>query len=226
MKCEHCNNEVKKQANFCNQCGAKLKSDNNVPLTEKGTIDKDNQKLMIKLMILGSILIIGAATLIGMQYQKRKAYSKPSWEFSTSDQREEEERATEAKTEATTEAASERTTSDVAQTTEKATEKTTAASTQSTPESTSSSFVLPYSNTTYLSDTEVTELTKEELRIARNEIFARYGRKFNDKGLQQYFDNQTWYQATIEPDQFSESILNEYEKANLAKIKSVESMYD
>lgn len=33
----------------------------------------------------------------------------------------------------------------------------------------------------------------EELRILRNEIFARHGRKFKSEDLQKYFESQPWY---------------------------------
>ena len=60
-------------------------------------------------------------------------------------------------------------------------------------------------------------MTDDQLRLARNELFARHGRKFNDTELQQYFTLKAWYQPVYEPDEFDEiqnSVLNEYEIAN------------
>ena len=34
-----------------------------------------------------------------------------------------------------------------------------------------------------------------ELRLLRNEIFARHGARFRTAWLQEYFDGQPWYQA-------------------------------
>lgn len=57
-------------------------------------------------------------------------------------------------------------------------------------------------------------LTKEECRIARNEIYARYGRKFDDEGLQSYFNEKDWYTGSVEASDFSDDYLNDFEKVN------------
>lgn len=86
-----------------------------------------------------------------------------------------------------------------------------------------SEYILYESDVRYLTDQDIVGLSKEELRYARNEIYARHGRKFKDAELQAYFDSKSWYTGTIEPDSFSESLLNEYEKANTAFIKEEEN---
>ncbi|MFR9148557.1 MAG: YARHG domain-containing protein [Hungatella sp.] len=35
--------------------------------------------------------------------------------------------------------------------------------------------------------------TWEALRFAKNEIYARHGRRFHDSELQGYFDQLSWY---------------------------------
>ena len=65
-------------------------------------------------------------------------------------------------------------------------------------------------------------MSSEELRIARNEIYARYGRMFKDQALQNYFNSKSWYTPSIRPEDFNEHWLNEYEKANAKLIKSFE----
>lgn len=75
-------------------------------------------------------------------------------------------------------------------------------------------YILPDSNSRYLTKDDLAGLSKEECRIARNEIFARYGRKFNDEELQAYFDSCSWYEGTVAPEEFDDSVLNGYEKAN------------
>ena len=64
--------------------------------------------------------------------------------------------------------------------------------------------------------------SKSELRLARNEIFARHGRMFDDQELQDYFNSKSWYRGTIRPEDFSESMLSETEKANIETIKKYE----
>lgn len=75
-------------------------------------------------------------------------------------------------------------------------------------------YVLPDSSTRYLTKADLEGLDKEQCRIARNEIYARYGRKFNDETLQAYFDAKEWYTPKMEADDFKESMLNDYEVAN------------
>lgn len=65
-------------------------------------------------------------------------------------------------------------------------------------------------------------LTKDELRIARNEIYAAYGRIFTSQDLIDYFNNKPWYVGTIPADQFSESVLTEVQKSNVRLIQSYE----
>lgn len=57
-------------------------------------------------------------------------------------------------------------------------------------------------------------LTQEECRLARNEIYARHGRRFDDAGLQAYFDSCEWYEGTVAAEDFDTSVLNQYEIAN------------
>lgn len=75
-------------------------------------------------------------------------------------------------------------------------------------------YVVPGSDTQYITMADLKGLSAEECRIARNEIYARHGRKFDDEGLQAYFNGKEWYHGTIDPDDFREDMLNEYELAN------------
>lgn len=83
-------------------------------------------------------------------------------------------------------------------------------------------YILEDSARRYLTEDELINMSKEELRLARNEIFARHGRKFDALDLQSYFNSMEWYYGTVPADEFDESVLNEYEKANLVLIKDVE----
>ena len=85
------------------------------------------------------------------------------------------------------------------------------------------SYVMPDSSTRYLDRAELEGLSKYDLRIARNEIYARHGRKFSDPALSSYFSSKAWYTPSIDADKFNEDVLNKIEKANLELIKSVES---
>ena len=110
-------------------------------------------------------------------------------------------------------------------TTEAATEATTAATeatTQATTEEAKKEYILENSSTTYLAVSDIAGLTKEQCRIARNEIYARHGRLFDDDELQAYFNSCSWYQGKIAPGEFDENSLSAIEKANLELIVNYE----
>lgn len=75
-------------------------------------------------------------------------------------------------------------------------------------------YILPDSSSRALSIQDLSGLTKEECRIARNEIYARYGRRFDDAELQAYFDGKDWYRGSIDASDFNDDYLSELEKAN------------
>ena len=70
-----------------------------------------------------------------------------------------------------------------------------------------------------LQDGVLGDMFAEDLKVLRNEVYARHGRIFKDPVLQKYFAAQPWYKPN--PD-FKDEQLNEIEAANLAKIKKAE----
>lgn len=72
----------------------------------------------------------------------------------------------------------------------------------------------------------LTGISDNTLRIARNEIYARHGRQFTNEYLQQYFNQKTWYEGTIPPQEFQESVLNQTERDNLQLLTTAEKEYD
>lgn len=84
-------------------------------------------------------------------------------------------------------------------------------------------YVIPDSSVRYLTQAELALYTKDQLRIARNEIYARHGRMFLDEALQAYFNSKSWYIPSIPADAFQQSMLNEVEKANATLILEYEN---
>lgn len=80
-------------------------------------------------------------------------------------------------------------------------------------------FIFPNSGEILLQEADLWNISTQNLRIARNEIYARHGRLFKDAELQRYFDGCSWYQGRIEPDAFSDTLLNEYEIQNIRLIQ-------
>ena len=72
---------------------------------------------------------------------------------------------------------------------------------------------------TAIGDNTLGDLFAEDLRLLRNEIYARHGRVFKDAGLQKYFDTQAWYKPNPE---FKDDQLSEIEVQNLGKIREAE----
>jgi hypothetical protein len=55
-------------------------------------------------------------------------------------------------------------------------------------------FIFPDSNARRLTGDDLAPLSRDQLRIARNEIYARSGRFFRDPALTAYFSRYSWYQ--------------------------------
>ncbi len=83
-------------------------------------------------------------------------------------------------------------------------------------------YIFPKSNTAYLTGEDLLEADASTLRLARNEIFARHGRKFDTSDLQDYFSQKNWYHAEIDPAAFDENVFNDFEKKNLDLIRTAE----
>lgn len=85
-------------------------------------------------------------------------------------------------------------------------------------------YILPDSAIRLLTYDDLSGLSVDELRIARNEIYARHGRMFSDADLQAYFDGKRWYFGSIAPNDFLESTLSEIEKDNVTLIQEAENL--
>ncbi len=92
-------------------------------------------------------------------------------------------------------------------------------------EPTTSDYLLPESDSRYYSEAELTSLSDWELYVARNEIFARHGRIFDNQDLREYFESQSWYEPRYTPEEFDalgDTAVNEYERANSQAILTLE----
>ena len=93
------------------------------------------------------------------------------------------------------------------------------------PEPEDDPYLLPESASRYMTSEDLAALEPEMLRFARNEIFARHGRLFTDEELQNYFNEQSWYSGYIKPQNFDSSVLNDYERYNVAFIGKYEERF-
>lgn len=80
-------------------------------------------------------------------------------------------------------------------------------------------YILPESNSRLINIEEISSLNNWELKVARNEIYARHGRKFKSNDLKCYFQSKNWY---AENPNYSDSLLNQFEGNNIKKIYEYE----
>lgn len=79
----------------------------------------------------------------------------------------------------------------------------------------------PQASNRFLSRDELIRMTKRDLKIMRNEIFARYGYKFRVGGeMDSYFKNQDWYLG--QHDNVND-FLTDLEKENIQRIQQIEN---
>ncbi|MGG0300616.1 YARHG domain-containing protein [Bacillus albus] len=79
-------------------------------------------------------------------------------------------------------------------------------------------FIFPDSDIRKLTSADLTYLSKEQLKIARNEIYARHGHIFQTKDMQSYFSKQSWYRENP----YFTGKLTDIETYNVELIKSRE----
>lgn len=80
-------------------------------------------------------------------------------------------------------------------------------------------FILPNSNTVKLNEEDLNNFTKNELVLARNELFARHGYIFNTPEFKSYFKSKSWYH---EDPSYNGELTGEIEKYNFQLIKKAE----
>ncbi|MCR5624684.1 MAG: YARHG domain-containing protein [Lachnospiraceae bacterium] len=92
--------------------------------------------------------------------------------------------------------------------------------TEPTPERnpTDDTYLFKKSDKKYLDAYDIYHLPKKKVQLAINEIYARHGYIFGDNKYSKIFMNKTWYEPTVSPDDFDESVFNKYEKMNIVTL--------
>ena len=229
-KCTTCGRKNKNGAKYCDNCGALLetaKDDFDMEPLEQEDIqhfdfDKKNGKLPVILLAVIACCVMATAFFAAMkttQQPKEKAQTEKEVVTESQDAQEIEEENVQAK--ATTEA-----------TQQKATTQAVVEVQPEKQEDNSVSFsyyddyIFPQSSSEYLTESDLYGLSAWELKIARNEIYARNGREFTTDSMREYFQQFSWYHASISAEAFDkqeEAILNKYEKVNRDLIISYEA---
>lgn len=75
-------------------------------------------------------------------------------------------------------------------------------------------------STRYVTKKDIAGYDRGQIRVLKNSIYARHGRKFKDKQLRAYFNSQSWYKPRY--DEVPASHFNKFENANIAFLKKFE----
>lgn len=87
---------------------------------------------------------------------------------------------------------------------------------QSQSNGSDNSYIFSNSSSAYLSNSDVSALSDNNLTIALNEIYARRGRIFKDPALSSYFNSKSWYTPKYTQAEFDKNVtFNGYEQKNL-----------
>lgn len=212
--CEKCGNKLSENDNFCDICGKKQLP----PLSASQNFDREipqvnnskGNKAGIIIGICGGatafVAVIALLCVIFIPKLFKEEDTPPSYNMVIASTEQEETQKP----------------------TQEITEPPTQAPTKKTPAVTEETdfYLLPDSDSKYLTESDLATLAEDELELARNEIFARHGRKFNDTELQEYFNKQSWYNGTVSPSSFDTGVLNKYETYNVDFILEYEKGID
>lgn len=83
-----------------------------------------------------------------------------------------------------------------------------------------SNYIIENIDSIYLEEDDLINFTKSELALIRNEIYAKYGYKYQSEPYMTYFNNKEWYYGHREEVDYEELTLAEQSNINL--IKSLE----
>lgn len=234
MFCSKCGKQVRDGMNYCTNCGEPVKKDEsrgNVNTAAGVNLKKDEGRITganqtekpkknkgIKIVfitisgiILALLLILFALIQTGVisisiddNTNQESVLDKKS--KSSKREKEKERRAKEKESEEVDVTTQTQIEAPTTQTVQPATVPSTVA--------TNNEFILPDSSLRVLDKGELAGFSAEQCRLARNEIYARHGRIFDDAGLQNYFNSRSWYYGTIPAKQFNDNMLSDIEIQN------------
>jgi len=194
--CTNCGEKLNESSKFCPNCGSKVAIDQtNIPSTLETRIEikknRSKTRLLVGVGSLIGLMLVISVTLIVKDFNKPEPKANVA---ATKTDEQPKDKVVENKDQASHETE------------------------QESPNLSSSEYILPASDQSVMSEGDVANLTKGQLRLARNEIYARHGYVFKSQDLQTYFSSKSWYQQ--EPD--FDGSLNEVEKENVNFIQERE----
>lgn len=220
MKCPYCKAIIEDDSVFCPVCGKHL---------DGGKANRRKAPIIgIGVCILLVVICVSCVLFLKQKEEKEQ------WEFSSKKaevydvpevKKQEDETKQDVKNENNTDIDKERGEEEQDKESEKMKEKPDDKKLENNMEQ-ETEYILEMSNSKYLTDTDVSSLSIKEINYAKNEIYARHGRRFQSKELQDYFDTKTWYIGKYSPEEFdnkySINVLSDVEKKNAEFLRNKE----
>jgi hypothetical protein len=196
MFCYKCGYKIEDGTNFCRKCGSKNEYASLIPNQKKQVFEvaaaskeiNDKRTSSIKLytklnkhnrLIVLGILILSLSIVFGSYYlllsESPSTKSKNSKETSTENKVTTKNDTTDKNSDAKSDV--------IAQESETDTDKV----------DSTGLYILPKSGSEKLLNSDLSILTKEDLTLARNEIYARHGFVFKGENFKSYFSKKSWY---------------------------------
>ncbi|WP_432627123.1 YARHG domain-containing protein [Brotaphodocola sp.] len=233
MFCGKCGKQIDEKAKFCPYCGVTIGTDKKSKKKSKKNIVSKINIVIITVILLIIVGIYGWAIWVPIQNWIFPYSGTKYWIIRVLTTEKPNEISTEETNEELPKESSEPTTeTEVVQTVQAETEQPTEPesieyeSIEAEEEIDAGEYILPECDTRVYSREELQNLSKEQLRLARNEIYARHGRKFSADDLNAYFSSKAWYTPLYEGaeiDAKGDSILNQNEIANRNLIVELEA---
>ncbi len=208
MKCTKCGAKYNEKVKFCIVCGS--------PMAEEKKSNRGKIAVIIAVIVIVLAAAGFAAWMIFANNNDKPNPGEESLKGYLQEKEFQEERSNDMNSEPSTETEQE-TRPDVKPAADGNYDQVYSSDYGSTDE-----YVIPDSDSRYLTREELAYYTDEELELARNEIYARHGRRFNLERLQAYFDTKSWYKGKIAPEDFTSDMLSKIESYNANLIKEVE----
>lgn len=207
MFCTQCGKEIEDGSRFCEYCGEPCEENEEYIIEPEYKKKSYKVPMIIGLLTLSIVMCLASIFLLQKKAddekarQRREAQEKMQKE---KEEQEEQERLAELEEEQDYEEEEE----------------------WESEEPEESEYLIEDSDVRLLTDYDVEGMSLWEINYAKNEIYARHGRRFKSQELQSYFDEQSWYEGKYSPKDFdknySADVLNEYEKKNADFLKSKE----
>lgn len=226
--CPFCGTWNEEDSRFCVECGRdmaemeeELYGEGGENLREHPNRKKSGSTRIIVICIVAVIALLAAAVGGGIYYMSRQeAKAEEEKQERMEAEKKEEEEQREAEEEAARQEEEERQREEEQREAEENEREQ-----QNQAERLQEDYIIPDSSTRVLTQSDISDLTLQELNYARNEIFARYGREFSSPELQAYFNSKSWYTGRISPEEFDANYMDrmtETEKKNIELLKEEE----